>query len=90
MSIKFIDLKKGDKLKTTQMGVKVTSFLLESPKQGKGLKNVVLVDTKGSEIGMFDEWGSVYSQDVVSVYRDEMWHDVTDQPENVSGYSYFD
>ena len=47
-------------------------------------------EEKGSEIGMFDECGSVYSQDVVSVYRDEMWHDVTDQPENVSGYSYFD
>mgnify|MGYP006969419518 CR=1 FL=1 len=47
MSIKFIDLKKGDKLKTTQMGVKVTSFLLESPKQGKDLKNSILGDTKG-------------------------------------------
>lgn len=88
MSIKFIDLKKGDKLKTTQMGSPVTSFLLESPKQGRGTKSVVLVDTKGSELGMFDECGSVYAQDVVSVYRDELWHDVTDQPES-AGHDYF-
>lgn len=89
MSIKFNDLKKGDKLKTTQLGSPVTSFLLESPKQGRGTKSVVLVDTKGSELGGFDECGSVYAQDVIAVYRNDVWQPVTDQPESVSGYSYF-
>ena len=30
---------------------------MESPKQGKGLKKVILIWTNGSEIGMFDEHG---------------------------------
>jgi len=40
---------------------------MESIKQGRGLKKVLLVDVKGSEIGLFDEMGSIYVDDIVEV-----------------------
>ncbi|MAH50648.1 hypothetical protein CMI37_32815 [Candidatus Pacearchaeota archaeon] len=85
MSIDYKDLKKGDKLKTTQLveigGTEVTSILLESPKQGRGLKSVLLIDTKGSECGFFDEAGSVYASDISQVQRDGQWFEVANHPE---------
>ena len=39
--------------------------LLESPKQGRGFKKAVLMDVRGSEIGMFDDMGSVYVANIV-------------------------
>jgi hypothetical protein len=44
---------------------------MESIKQGKGFKNVLLVDVKGSDIGLFDEVGSIYVTDIVEVLDDE-------------------
>lgn len=91
-SIEYKDLTKGMKLKTTQLGRPVTSYLVESPKQGKGLKSTILVDTKGSEIGMFDEIGSIYAEDVylamVEVSGNPQWVKVVGKPE--SGYDLFD
>jgi hypothetical protein len=40
---------------------------MESIKQGRGFKRTLLVDVKGSEIGMFDEMGSVYVDDIIEV-----------------------
>ena len=71
--IKFGDLKKGDKIKSTQLGVPVHGTLMESPKQGKGLKKVVLIHSLGSTVGMFDEHGSVYSDQIVEVRRGNGW-----------------
>ena len=84
--ISYGELVKGDKLKTTQLrevGIEqpITSYLLESPKQGKGLKKTVLVDAKGSEVGLFDEAGSVYASDIMAVQRDGEWLSVVGQPE---------
>jgi hypothetical protein len=59
----------------------ITSVLMESPKQGRGLKSTVLVDTKGSEVGMFDEIGSIYATDIVSVERDGVWYNVDGHPD---------
>ncbi len=39
--------------------------LLESPKQGRGFKKAVLMDVRGSKIGMFDDMGSVYVANIV-------------------------
>ena len=75
--IHFKDLKKNDRIKSNQLGTPITGKLMESPKQGKGLKKVVLIWTNGSEIGMFDEHGSVYSDQIVSVERDGTWHEVS-------------
>ena len=60
-------IKKGTKLITKQLGVQTRATALESIKQGRGLKKVLLVDVKGSDVGMFDEIGSVYVDDIVEV-----------------------
>ena len=60
-------IKKGTKLITKQLGVPTRATALESIKQGRGLKKVLLVDVKGSDVGMFDEIGSVYVSDIVEV-----------------------
>jgi hypothetical protein len=38
--------------------------------------------SNGSEVGLFDDHGSVYAHDVVEVKRDGSWQQVTDQPKN--------
>ena len=78
--INYKDLKKNDEVKTTQLGQPISGKLLESPKQGRGLRKTILIWTKGSEIGMFDEHGSVYAHQVTEVKRDGAWQDVTGQP----------
>jgi|TARA_R100000482_G_C5102287_1_gene136235 hypothetical protein len=90
-TLSYRDLVKGDKLKTTQLrevGIEqpITSYLLESPKQGKGLKKTVLVDAKGSEVGMFDEAGSVYASHIMAVERDGEWLAVVGQPETFNPF----
>ncbi len=59
--------KKGTKLITTQLGVPTNAIAMESIKQGRGIKKVLLVNVKGSEIGMFDEIGSIYVEDIMEV-----------------------
>ena len=78
--IKYKDLKKGDKILTKQLGTPVSGKLLESVKQGRGLKKIVLIFTKASEIGLFDEAGSIYARDILKVKRDDNWQKVTDAP----------
>jgi hypothetical protein len=80
-TIKYKDLKKNDEIKTTQLGTPVSGKLIESPKQGRGLKRAILIWSKGSEIGMFDEHGSVYANQVQQVLRDGAWLQVTGQPQ---------
>ena len=80
--IKFIDLKKGDKILHSHLGTNpaVSGYIMESPKQGRGVKSTILVDVKGSEVGLFDEMGSIYSREILKVFRDDNWQQVTDQP----------
>ena len=80
--IKFIDLKKGDKILHSHLGTSpaVSGYIMESPKQGRGVKSTILVDVKGSEVGLFDEMGSIYSREILKVFRDDNWLPVTDQP----------
>ncbi len=80
--IKFIDLKKGDKILHSHLGTSpaVSGVIKESPKQGRGVKKTILVDVKGSEVGHFDEMGSIYSREVLKVFRDDNWQQVIGQP----------
>ena len=78
--IKYKDLKKGDKILTKQLGTPVSGELLESPKQGKGLKNIILIFSNAKEIGLFSEAGSVYARDILKVKRNNNWLEVTDAP----------
>jgi len=79
--IEYKDLKNKDEVRTTQLGEPVSGKLLESPKQGRGLKKAIMIFTKGSELGFFDEAGSVYANDVSEVKRDGAWQQVTGHPE---------
>ena len=79
--VKYSDLIKGDKILTKQLGQPVSGKLLESPKQGRGLKNIVLIFSNASEIGLFSEAGSVYARDILKVKRDDNWQVVLDAPE---------
>ena len=75
--VNYKDLKKNDRIKSNQIGVPITGKLMESPKQGKGLKKVILIWTNGSEVGMFDEHGSIYANQITEVERDGTWHEVS-------------
>ena len=62
-------IRKGTKLITKQLGIPTRATALESIKQGRGLKTTLLVDVKGSDIGLFDEMGSVYVTDIIEVLK---------------------
>ena len=61
------NIKKGTKLITKHLGISVRATSMESIKQGRGFKKILLVDVKGSDIGLFDEIGSIYVDDIVEV-----------------------
>ena len=65
------EIKKGMKIKSVQLGVPVTGIMLDTK---KGYTR--LVDVKGSEVGMFDEMGSVYAHDITLVLVDNCWVEV--------------
>jgi hypothetical protein len=73
--IKFSELKKGDRIMHSHLGTSpaVSGVIKESPKQGRGVKSTILVDVKGSEVGMFDEIGSIYSNEIMAVERLGCW-----------------
>tara|TARA_R100001163_G_C4984942_1_gene139685 strand:+ start:359 stop:595 length:237 start_codon:yes stop_codon:yes gene_type:complete len=59
------DLVKGEWYIINNFGYDLRAQLLESPKQGRGFKTVVLMHVFGSDIGFYDEMGSVYVSDIV-------------------------
>ena len=61
------DIKKGDKLIVNNGLGQCSAIAVESGRQGRGAKRTLLVDLKASEVGMFDEIGSVYATEV-------LWH----------------
>ena len=62
------EIKKGMKIKVTNLGTPVTGIMMDNLKG-----DTRLVEVKGSEVGMFDEMGSVYSHDIALVEVDEKW-----------------
>jgi hypothetical protein len=40
---------------------------------GRGIRSTLLVLVKGSEVGFFDEIGSIYTKEILKVFRDENW-----------------
>ena len=62
------EIKKGMRVRTTQLGAPVTGVMMDSLKG-----NTRLIDTKGSEVGLFDEMGSVYAYDIVAAEVDGEW-----------------
>jgi|TARA_R100000231_G_scaffold19248_1_gene19172 hypothetical protein len=80
--INFKDLKKGQEIKSDQLHpfILCNGKLLESPKQGKGVKKTILVDAKGSELGFFDEAGSIYSSQIKLAKVNGSWVTVNHAP----------
>ena len=60
-------IRKGTKLKVNNGLGLCTAYSLESIKQGRGYKNILLVDLKASEVGFFDEMGSIYVSHIKEV-----------------------
>jgi len=65
------EIKKGTVIKSVQLGTPVTGIMMDNLKGDRRL-----VDVKGSEIGMFDEMGSIYSHDIVMAQVDDRWIEV--------------
>ena len=59
------EIKKGDKLLVDNGLGQCSAIAVESGRQGRGSKHALLVDLKASEVGMFDEIGSVYATDIL-------------------------
>ena len=78
--IKYKDLKKGDMIRSVQLGRPISGKLLESPKKGRGLKKAILIFTNGEDMGLHAEAGSIYAHQLTEVVRDGSWHQVTGQP----------
>ena len=51
------EVKKGMEVKTTQLGLPISGVMMDS----YGNRSTRLIDTKGTEVGLFDEIGSIYS-----------------------------
>ena len=65
------DIKKGMRIKTNQLGALVTGTM-EDNQRG----NTRLIHTNGSELGAFDEMGSVYAWNIKFVEVDGEWKEV--------------
>ena len=66
------DIKKGTEIKTKQLGVAVSGVMMDNLKG-----NTRLIKTHGSEVGLFDEIGSVYATDIIMAVNSEgIWEDV--------------
>lgn len=70
------DIKKGMQIKSVQLGVPVTGTMMDNLRG-----NTRLIAVKGTEVGLFDETGSVYSHDIVLVQdEDGTWQNVEHTP----------
>lgn len=68
MTIQVNDIKKGTKVKTNHLGVIVTAIMLDSQR-----RNTRLVSVNASDIGGFDEAGSIYAWNIKSAKIDDEW-----------------
>ena len=59
------EIKKGDRLLVDNGLGQCSAIAVEAGRQGRGSKKTLLVDLKASEVGMFDEIGSVYATDIL-------------------------
>jgi len=72
------EIKKGMKIKSVQLGDPVTGIMMDNMKGDRRL-----IDTKGSEVGLFDEMGSVYSHDIVLAEVDGEWVEIEHTPKQL-------
>ena len=63
--MKASELVKGNWYIINNFGADIRARLIESAKQGRGYKSVVLMDVRGTDAGLFDEMGGVYVNDII-------------------------
>ena len=66
------EIKKGTKVLSVQLVVPVLGIMMDNKKG-----NTRLIDVKGSEVGLFDEMGSVYAHDIIEAKIDDAWIPIT-------------
>ena len=71
-------------IRSVQLGRPISGKLLESPKQGRGLKKTILIFTNGEDAGLYAEAGSIYAHQLTEVVRDGVWLKVTNSPDSQS------
>ncbi len=74
--MKVSELKKDDIILSKQLGVPIKGKIVESPIQGRGVKKTILIYAYGEDIGMFNEYGSIYTTDILKVKRNNNWINV--------------
>ena len=69
------EIKKGDKILHSHLGTQppVSGIVKESPIVGRGIRSTLLVKVMGSEVGLFDDIGSIYTKEILKVFRDDNW-----------------
>ena len=66
------EIKEGTFIRSKELGVSVSGVMMDSLKG-----NTRLIKTFGSEVGLFDEIGSVYATDIILAENsDGVWEDV--------------
>jgi len=59
------------RIKSVQLGAPVTGIMMDNMRG-----NTRMIFTKGSEVGLFDETGSIYAHDIVAVETKDGWVEV--------------
>ena len=72
------DIKKGMRIKTVQLGSPVTGEMRDNLKG-----NTRFIHTNGSEVGLYDEMGSVYAYDIIEVEVNGQWVKVEHTPKQL-------
>lgn len=70
MIANFEKIRRGTLLRVDNGLGECNAYAMESIKQGRGYKNTLLVDMKASEVGFYDEMGSIFVTDIVKVIGD--------------------
>ena len=68
--MKASELVKGNWYIINNFGADIRARLIESAKQGRGYKSVVLMDVRGTDAGLFDEMGGVHIDDIIREHKD--------------------
>ena len=50
-------------------GYDIRAKLIESARQGRGYKTIVLMDVRGTDAGFFDELGGVHGDDIIREHK---------------------
>ena len=65
-------LRKGMKIFSKQLGTPVTGIIMDDYRK----RSTRLIYAHGSEVGLYDEAGAVYTKDIVQVHDGDSWKSI--------------